>query len=157
MATTLVSPSAKQAGPRPFGFNPNPRSKAEHYWNQVHEIGNQILAQFPGKETVWVTSIEDPLRNITGGRVFETDVRQAAMRIVERTHRLSTEEEIVAELARDKAESARLKELEEQRKQQSILKPSEEQMAAQANLVGTVVKAVLQELRGGEKGEKKKE
>lgn len=120
--------------------------QATPYFRQIDAQYQLLAAQFPGKETIHITSLEDPLRQMTGGRVFEVSLHTAAKRIVERTHQISTAEEIANEVAFRNSEIERLNTLEEKRKQTSILKPSEEQMASQASLVAVTVRAVLQEL-----------
>ena len=53
-------------------------------------------AELPN-ETVWLCSLDNHEKGTTAGRVVPTDRENAAVRIVEKTHRLATEEEIAAD------------------------------------------------------------
>lgn len=77
-------------------------SQPTPYWQAVH----QVLAQLP-HEVIYITSVEDIVRGQVGGRVCAVDRDVAAQRLVERSHQLSTQEEIERE-RRDSAERSRV-------------------------------------------------
>jgi hypothetical protein len=70
--------------------------KRSPYWQAVHEIEAEIKPQRHdgGVPIFFITSVESKLKRINGGYVVDCNIRNAAQRIVEGSHRLSTEEEI---------------------------------------------------------------
>jgi hypothetical protein len=126
-----------------FKINENPRDPAQVKWNLVAQKGNELLQQFPNEETIFITSEDVPMMGIRGGRTFECDIKCAAQRLVDRTHRLATKEEVARYHEDDRRQVAQLAALEEKKKEKSILKPSQEQMQSQADQTGAVVEAVL--------------
>jgi hypothetical protein len=71
------------------------------YWAHVHSVA-PTLPEVPVRTAqgqifapaVYITSLDDPLKGQVGGAVCSADRETAARRIVERSHRLSTDEEI---------------------------------------------------------------
>lgn len=63
--------------------------KAAHYWGLVAQTRSHL------NEVNYLTSIEDPLTGQVGGKVCGASREVAAECIVKRSHRLSTEEEIL--------------------------------------------------------------
>ena len=61
------------------------------FWQFVHAMEASLPA---GQDTIYVTSVENLLRGLKGGAVFEAPRKLAAQRIVENTHQLSTPAEI---------------------------------------------------------------
>jgi hypothetical protein len=90
------------------------------YWQAV----GKIEATLPAGEVVFITSIDKPL--MPGHRVgvtFECARRNAAMRIVDQTHRLSTPEEVKAyrEAQKQRAEALRVEESLRQQKESRVV------------------------------------
>ena len=85
------------------------------------DVANELYQQNQGQPTIWITSVEDKFNQVTGGRVFETTLHTAAQRIVGKTHRVSTPEEIAAEKEYRAKEVARLAREEESRKENTSI------------------------------------
>jgi hypothetical protein len=66
------------------------------YWQAVFETESEIQPQrnIDGCPVFFITSVANKLREITGGYVVDCNARNAAQRIVEASHRMSTEEEV---------------------------------------------------------------
>lgn len=73
-----------------------------------------------------ITSVENAMRGIVGGVIFEVDLNVAAMRITEGTHRISTDAEYEAYKQQVLARAKVYKEIEDKRKNTSILQLSVE-------------------------------
>jgi hypothetical protein len=67
------------------------------YWGSVTEREAQLRKDFAREGVVWICSIEDPMHGLTGGAVCEASFRHAATRLIDRTHRIATAEEIARE------------------------------------------------------------
>ena len=52
-------------------------------------------------EFVWLMSIEDATRGMTGGRMAQVGAQSAAQRLHAKSHRMATDEEIAAHLAKE--------------------------------------------------------
>ena len=117
------------------------------YWRNVF----MVMDQFPGP-MVYITSFDKPMRDIVGGRVFQAPAKTAAQRIVEETHRLSTAEEIRAEIKRVEAEGIRLFNAEEDRKSTLRMRSTPEDDQRLASLIASTVKAVVDAGSGKSKG-----
>ena len=63
----------------------------ELYWNNVKATAGNIQEEFP-----WVMSLDSREKNTTAGTVTQCDRMLAAARIVDKTHRLATAEEVRA-------------------------------------------------------------
>jgi len=90
------------------------------YWQAV----NKIEATLPAGETIFITSIDKPLMpGYQAGRTFECTRRNAAMRLVDQTHRLSTPEEIAAYRAEQakRVETLRVEESLRQQKETRVV------------------------------------
>lgn len=114
------------------------------YWEEVNQRQAEIKAELPkGAESVFITSLENRRKQMVGGRVFEATVRNAAMRLTEQTHRLSTPDEIQGHKDRNAAELVRLRELEEGRKNTLTIKPSTQDNERLAGVVAAAVATVM--------------
>ena len=118
------------------------------YWRAIHGL---LETEAFRRDPVYITSEEDQMRGLKGGVTFEAMPRNAAERVISRTHRLSTPEEIEAYKRARATEVRRLHDIEEARKQTSIMKPSPEQNEAMAGAVAAAVQAVLQNQQGEKK------
>lgn len=117
------------------------------YWRNVF----QVMRQLPS-DLVHITSFDKPMRDVVGGRVFQAPAKTAAQRIVEETHRLSTPEEIQAEIKRVEAEGIRLFNTEEDRKSTLRMRSTPEDDQRLAGLIASTVKAVVDAGSGKSKG-----
>ena len=65
------------------------------YWQEIRDI-ERGLGEFE-----WIMSLDDPRRGMVGGRIAQANAAQAAQRLHAKTHRMATEEEISAHLAKE--------------------------------------------------------
>jgi predicted dinucleotide-binding enzyme len=65
------------------------------YWQEVRAL-QQTLPEF-----VWLMSLEDAARGMTGGRMAQLGAAAAAQRLHAKSHRMATEEEIAAHLVKE--------------------------------------------------------
>jgi len=65
------------------------------YWQEVRAL-ERSLAEF-----VWLMSLEDARRGMRGGRMAEVGAAQAAQLLHSKSHRMATEEEKAAHLAKE--------------------------------------------------------
>jgi hypothetical protein len=65
------------------------------YWHEVRELERSLT------EFVWLMSIEDARRGMVGGRMAEVGAPQAAQLLYKKSHRLATEDEVAAHLAKE--------------------------------------------------------
>lgn len=63
------------------------------YWGDVAKQMAALKADFPRATTFYITSLENKRTQMVGGRVFEAGLRNAAMRMVDCSHRLATPRE----------------------------------------------------------------
>jgi hypothetical protein len=75
------------------------------YWAEVKRLESELRADFPGFTECTITSIENKRMGMVGGQSFKCVFWNAAMRIADGTHRLSTEVEVL-EFRADELEHA---------------------------------------------------
>ena len=121
----------------------NNGSPAAAYWAEVRERQAELKEQFKDFTFTYITSIENRRKQMVGGRVFEADFRNAAMRLADGTHRVSTPEEIERYRADRSNRAASLQEIEEKRKNTMTIKPSREENERLAGVVAAAVQAVV--------------
>ena len=68
-----------------------PQLKAD--WVKRHAAGDGLAAMCDDNRA-FITSVENPMKEIQGGRVVEVNWRGAAMQLVNGTHRMSTLDEV---------------------------------------------------------------
>lgn len=73
------------------------------YWKQVGLLAEQL----PAGEVVTLCSIDNEEKGTKAGAIVECERKLGAQRIVEKTHRLATAEEIAKELARSEKQLER--------------------------------------------------
>ncbi|MFN0166711.1 MAG: hypothetical protein ACKV22_09790 [Bryobacteraceae bacterium] len=71
------------------------------YWRRVR----QAEAELPNVQAILIVSIESAARGMRGGRVCAVNREGAAIRIVDGTHRLATDDEIQAHIADEQSRS----------------------------------------------------
>ena len=64
------------------------------YWKEVRELEKTLAGD------VWLMSLDDPWRGLTGGVVSEVPAVEAAKLLHSKSHRLATEEEVEAHRAK---------------------------------------------------------
>jgi len=85
------------------------------YWNDVRAK----MAELGRQQVYYLISLDNPEKGITAGRVMDlSDCKQAARRLVERTHALATPEQIAEHLAAQQRQVEQLAEAEQARKSQ---------------------------------------
>jgi len=85
------------------------------YWNDVRAV----QAQLPKARIYYLVTIDNPEKDVAAGRVMDFgDSKQAARRIVERTHVLATAEQVAAWQAQQQKQVEELAEAELNRKGQ---------------------------------------
>jgi hypothetical protein len=124
------------------------------YWQMVRAQENELLKKLGKAQSVFITSLDVPLRGIIGGAVKECPPRLAAIGIVEQTHRLATEEEAKQYRATGDENARLLAQAEDDRKQKISLRSSGKDNERDAAIVGAAVKAALQEQAGQQAGGK---
>src|SRR5690348_8185391 len=135
-------------------------TKAAAYWAAVGKVHATLrhtekITDELGIETevelaypVYITSIGDSLRAIRGGVVVDALPKVAAQRIVEKTHRLATEDEIKKYHDAGNVEARRC-EREEQNRRRTFTSQMPGEMQQTADLVAAAVREVVQ--AGGSK------
>ena len=99
-------------------------------------------------DTVYITSIENLLHNGKGGVVFEAPPSNAAERITQQSHRLSTADEVRRYKGERQADVDLFARREEARMRTTSLKPTEEENARTAAIVASAVQSVMQSQTG---------
>ena len=121
------------------------------YWQLVQLAEKQLGDTDP----VYITSLNDPQRDIKAGIVKHCTRRLAARRIVENAFRLSTEDEKKRYIAEREAEVKRYAEEEDRRKQVKLgLRAGSEDNERTAALVAAAVQTVMREQGGGGRSQK---
>jgi hypothetical protein len=67
----------------------------KQYWQEVRALERSL------PEYLWLMSIDDAKRDMVGGRMAEVGAAQAAQRLHARSHRMATDDEIAAHLAKE--------------------------------------------------------
>jgi hypothetical protein len=94
------------------------------FWDDVKQMQNEILAQCAQQtlqrapDCVYVTSVKIRQNGMTNGRVCGAQIKLAAQRIVEGTHRLSSDSEIARHQDEQAAKREEMKALEAAQKNQ---------------------------------------
>lgn len=65
------------------------------YWQEVRALQHSL------PEFVWLMSLEDARRGMTGGQMAQVGAERAAQLLIAKSHRLATEEETAAHLAKE--------------------------------------------------------
>ncbi len=65
------------------------------YWQEVRALQRSL------PEFVWLMSLDDPKRGMSGGRMAEVGAERAAQLLTAKSHRLAGEEEIAEHLAKE--------------------------------------------------------
>jgi hypothetical protein len=92
------------------------------FWQEVNDMSQQIIAD-AGRQTlqkvpscVFITSVVSRRNRISNARVSQAHLKLAAQRVVEGTHRLSTDDEI------ERYHSEQAKKAEEAKSREAALK-----------------------------------
>jgi hypothetical protein len=125
--------------------NPQNQNAAQLFWSRVNQVANGLMEK--GEKVIYITSEEDFLHGITGGAIFEANAKNAAERMVEKTHRLSTPEEIERFKSQKRQREMQCAVITDRQKQTTMLKQSPEQNQALADAVTAGVVAGLEQKR----------
>ncbi|MGC2660230.1 MAG: hypothetical protein WA324_19915 [Bryobacteraceae bacterium] len=100
----------------PYGFE-----KLSEYWAAVRNQETELHRNNPSQDAFYITSLPGGARDWKAGAVFMAIAAHAAQRIIERTHRLSTPEEIAQYKEAEAGREAKYRQLREEKRPLSVV------------------------------------
>jgi hypothetical protein len=72
-------------------------------WDGINQKAALLAAQFPGRESCYLVSIDDPSRDLKGGALVECDFKTAGKLLWIKSHEVAKPEAVEAYLAKQAA------------------------------------------------------
>jgi hypothetical protein len=107
------------------------------FWQQVIKVRRAFEEH--EVRSVWLTSIENRMREHTGGRVVLVDHLTAAQLLVTGSHHLSTEKEVADHIATQGTERRRIMAEEAHRRAQAVMIATPEQLESLRETMDSVL------------------